>query len=148
MAARWCRLVQLSIKFLFKIALSPRAFPLSSCYRRQLANSTCQTVKTAPSSTEVFPKSHQLSFVIGINKSTHCQGPGFGYPRACRLRKTKPINQFRSLPLPIFFKTWFLLYKMWLKLAKIDQKWIISIFLKNLNFNVIKLKLSKMCSTT
>jgi hypothetical protein len=25
---------------------------------------------------------------------------GFGYPRACRFRKTKPINQFRSLPLP------------------------------------------------
>jgi hypothetical protein len=38
-------------------------------------DSTCQTVKTAPSSTEVFPKFHQLSFVIGINKSTHCQGP-------------------------------------------------------------------------
>jgi hypothetical protein len=28
-----------------------------------------------------------------------------GYPRACRFRKTKPINQFRSLPLPNVFKT-------------------------------------------
>jgi hypothetical protein len=41
----------------------------------QLANSTCQTVKISPSSTEVFPKFHQLSFVIGINKNTHCHGP-------------------------------------------------------------------------
>jgi hypothetical protein len=53
-----------------------RARFLYQAVRQQLANSTCQTVKTSSSSTEVFPKIHQLSFVIGINKSTHCHGPG------------------------------------------------------------------------
>jgi hypothetical protein len=44
---------------------------------------------------------------------------GFEYPRACRFQKSK---QFWSPHLPTFFK------KMWLKLAKIDQKWNFSIF--------------------
>jgi hypothetical protein len=59
---------------------------------------------------------------------------GFGYPRACRFRKTKQTNQIWFLVWLNFFKTWFLLHKMWLKLAKIVQKWNFSIFLKNLNF--------------
>jgi hypothetical protein len=57
---------------------------------------------------------------------------GFGYPRACRFRKTKQTNQIWFLVRLIFFKTWFLLYKKGQKLAKIDQKFNFSIFLKNL----------------
>jgi hypothetical protein len=59
---------------------------------------------------------------------------GFGYFRACRFRKRLNENRLWLLPLPTFFKTWFLLHKMWLKLAKIDQKLIFSIFLKKSHF--------------
>jgi hypothetical protein len=55
----------------------------------------------------------------------------FGYPRACRFRKYQKINRSWSLPLPTFFKTWFVLHKMWLKLEKIDQKLNFWFFLKN-----------------
>jgi hypothetical protein len=44
----------------------------------------------------------------------------FGCPRACTFRKTLNENRVWLLPLPTFFKTWFLLHKMWLKLAKKD----------------------------
>jgi hypothetical protein len=45
---------------------------------------------------------------------------GFRYHRACRFRKYQFENRSWELPLPTFFKTWFLkIHKMWLKLAKI-----------------------------
>jgi hypothetical protein len=44
----------------------------------------------------------------------------FRYPRACRFRKTKQTNQFSSPPQPTFFKMWFLIDKIWLKLAKMN----------------------------
>jgi hypothetical protein len=73
----------------------------------------------------------------------------FGYPRACRFRKTKQTNQFWSLRLPTFFKTWFLLHKMWLKLAKIDQKLTKNGFFDKVSFfTVFVLRMSQMCSTT
>jgi hypothetical protein len=63
-----------------------------------------------------------------------------GCPRACRFRKYQNLNRSPGLALPTFFKTWFLLYKMWLKLAKIDQKWNFSIFLKKSHFFLYSFK--------
>jgi hypothetical protein len=40
---------------------------------------------------------------------------GFEYPRACRFRKCQFENRSWELPLPAFFKTWFLLHKLWLR---------------------------------
>jgi hypothetical protein len=61
----------------------------------------------------------------------------FGYPRACRFRKYQNLNRSPGLVLPTFFKTGFLVHKMWLKLAKIDQKWNFSIFLKKSHFVIV-----------
>jgi hypothetical protein len=47
----------------------------------------------------------------------------FGYPRAYRFRKHQIENRFPELALPTFFKTWFLVHKMVLKLAKISKNW-------------------------
>jgi hypothetical protein len=71
----------------------------------------------------------------------------FGYPRACRFRKHQIENRLPVLALPTFFKMWFLIYKMWLKLAKIDQKWIFfDLFKKSHFLTLFVLKLSLMCS--
>jgi hypothetical protein len=47
---------------------------------------------------------------------------------------------FENLIKQTFFKTWFLLHKMCLKLAKIDQKWKFSIFWKSLILYCIRSK--------
>jgi hypothetical protein len=52
----------------------------------------------------------------------------FGYPRACRFRKYQIENRSLALVLPIFSKRDFLIHKMLLKLAKIDQKWAGDLF--------------------
>jgi hypothetical protein len=61
----------------------------------------------------------------------------FRYPRACRFRKYQNLNRSPGLSLPTFFKTWFLLHKMWLKLAKIGKNWIFQFFLKKSNFFIV-----------
>jgi hypothetical protein len=44
----------------------------------------------------------------------------FRYPRACRFRKYQIENRLWELPRPTFFKTWFLVHKKWLNLAKTE----------------------------
>jgi hypothetical protein len=66
---------------------------------------------------------------------------GFRYPRACRIIKYQFENRSWEVPRPTFFKTWFLLQKLWLKLAKLTKKEIFGFFLKSHFFNVIILKL-------
>jgi hypothetical protein len=58
----------------------------------------------------------------------------FGYPRACRFIKTLNENRLWLLPLQTFFKTWFLMHKMGLKLAKNYQEMTFSIFWKKSHF--------------
>jgi hypothetical protein len=54
----------------------------------------------------------------------------FGYPRACRFRKYQNLNRSPALVLPTFFKTGFLLHKMWLKLK-------FSIFFEKVSFFIV-----------
>jgi hypothetical protein len=69
-------------------------------------------------------------FVEPIDTLTSCWCP----EHVLRFRKHQIKNWSPDLPLPTVFKTWFLLHKMWLKLAKIDQKLNFSIFLAKFHF--------------
>jgi hypothetical protein len=77
-----------------------------------------------------------LSKLYPLDLSHHAEGlvqpkmykktvTGFRYPGACTFRKYQIENRLPSLalPLPTVFRTWFLLHKMWLKLANNYQKW-------------------------
>jgi hypothetical protein len=72
---------------------------------------------------------HHAEGLVDPNRLEYKMKTDFGYPRACRFRKYHIENRLWELPLPTFFKTLFLLYKIWLKLAKMDQKWNFSILI-------------------
>jgi hypothetical protein len=80
-------------------------------------------VEILPYYIDTLRQSHHAEGVFDPNPMNSQMVTIFGYPRACRFRKHQFENRSWLLPLPIFFKTWFLLHKMWLKLAKNDQKW-------------------------
>jgi hypothetical protein len=79
-----------------------------------------------------YCSSHHAEGLVDLNLMNKKTVTGFRYPRACRFRKYQFENRSWELPLPTFFKTFFLLHKLWLKLAKLTKN---EIFL-----NVIILK--------
>jgi hypothetical protein len=91
--------------YLYNYFLRPKVLPLQHCVR--LCKNICAHALHIMLRDELTQKfSHFDKITV------------FGYPRACKFRKPHQTNQFWSLRLPPFFKTWFLLHKMWQKLAK------------------------------
>jgi hypothetical protein len=76
----------------------------------------------------ISPPHHHVSHHAEglVNPKVHAQKKGYSFwipPRAYKFRKKQIENRFPELALSTFLKTCFLVHKMWLKLAKIEQKW-------------------------